>query len=1019
MKTRPRPGAALAFVRTTAIVMMSGVALTATARLAASSNPPMDRGARPARPVAVTTVAHTDAEGASVVDLRPDHRGVAEIDASRLGRLAVGDAIDLSPRADRASERFTVSRIGQDGIGSTWWRLDSTEFEESQAVLVERRGFVSAWMQSPAFGNDFEWMFRSIGRGRMIPTPKAADLPGCGGSVTPPMGPEPPAELARMSGLGEEECSGCGALDADIAFFYTPLVLEQVETNLEATGGDPEDAPDVIAVRVAGETARATVAMENSALPYGTRLVHLSMVEFDEDGENFLGRFAGTDDGDMDEIHEIRDEVGADACSLVTLGDGGAGYCGVAYLGNGDSPGAAFSNLVWGCTGGLVFAHEFGHNLGCCHASGDGGGCDDATDCTLWEPVWAGCCMPDATGPDTPFPSFNHGWRFVVETEVPACVCTVMAYSKTNGASAQRIPYFSNPDIEFQGIATGSPEDDPDGRWADNAAVIRATMPGTARYRCESLAEAAESGRLVAAGLGDADFFGTSVATNGFLLAAGASGHNVAEEDAGSVMIFADPVEEPDDEPVGWSQIGKLTPSDLAEGDLFGHSVAMHEDLLVVGAPYTHRIVRDPDTDEIIEDIPLAGAASVWIGDGEGGFCRMQVLQPDDLAAYDFFGSSVAVAGDLVAVGAPRRETGSGTNTNEGAVWVYRRMGDLFELVTVIEGDDGSPWPQQGEDDPAGNGGRFGTSLAAAVQPSGYTVLLIGAPRELFGYGHVHPFGFVEVDGEWTTLPGGVMSGNWQNGLLGSSVAINGEDAIAGAPGANGDRGAAITYRVIGAELDEGDVLEYQNAEGDLAGQSVAINETFAVVGVPGRDRAIVIEGQTIVLEDIGAVAVFAREFDSIEWSLRTQEQPADLRPGDAFGSSAAVAGNRLFAGAPEADDAALLSGAVYAIDITVIVDCNENGLDDSLDILENPELDEDGDGIIDACEIGDCTADLNADGVVDGADLGLLFVHWGPCPNGEFGCPGDLDLDGEVDGVDLGLFCAAWDLKCPDDPAP
>ena len=39
----------------------------------------------------------------------------------------------------------------------------------------------------------------------------------------------------------------------------------------------------------------------------------------------------------MDEIHEIRAEVGADACSLITMSSGGGGYCGVAYLGNGNS----------------------------------------------------------------------------------------------------------------------------------------------------------------------------------------------------------------------------------------------------------------------------------------------------------------------------------------------------------------------------------------------------------------------------------------------------------------------------------------------------------------------------------------------------------------------------------------------------------------------------------------------------------------------------------------------------------
>jgi len=46
---------------------------------------------------------------------------------------------------------------------------------------------------------------------------------------------------------------------------------------------------------------------------------------------------------------------------------------------------------------------------------------------------------------------------------------------------------------------------------------------------------------------------------------------------------------------------------------------------------------------------------------------------------------------------------------------------------------------------------------------------------------------------------------------------------------------------------------------------------------------------------------------------------------------------------------------------------------------------------------------DLDGDGDVDGADLGLLVADWGG-----FG-PADLDCDGIVGGGDLGLLIAAW----------
>ncbi len=52
--------------------------------------------------------------------------------------------------------------------------------------------------------------------------------------------------------------------------------------------------------------------------------------------------------------------------------------------------------------------------------------------------------------------------------------------------------------------------------------------------------------------------------------------------------------------------------------------------------------------------------------------------------------------------------------------------------------------------------------------------------------------------------------------------------------------------------------------------------------------------------------------------------------------------------------------------------------------------------------------ADINADGVVDGADLGLLLGAWGTCPAGGQ-CPADLNQNGIVDGADLGLLLAAF----------
>jgi len=54
---------------------------------------------------------------------------------------------------------------------------------------------------------------------------------------------------------------------------------------------------------------------------------------------------------------------------------------------------------------------------------------------------------------------------------------------------------------------------------------------------------------------------------------------------------------------------------------------------------------------------------------------------------------------------------------------------------------------------------------------------------------------------------------------------------------------------------------------------------------------------------------------------------------------------------------------------------------------------------------------DLNYDGCVDQADLGLLLADWN-CTGGD--CPGDCDDDGDTDHADLGILLAHWGEGCP-----
>ena len=62
------------------------------------------------------------------------------------------------------------------------------------------------------------------------------------------------------------------------------------------------------------------------------------------------------------------------------------------------------------------------------------------------------------------------------------------------------------------------------------------------------------------------------------------------------------------------------------------------------------------------------------------------------------------------------------------------------------------------------------------------------------------------------------------------------------------------------------------------------------------------------------------------------------------------------------------------------------------------------------------CAGDLNDDGLVDSADLGLLLTAWGSCGKAGPGCFADLDANGVVNAADIGLLLVEWGT-CGDAP--
>ena len=122
-----------------------------------------------------------------------------------------------------------------------------------------------------------------------------------------------------------------------------------------------------------------------------------------------------------------------------------------------------------------------------------------------------------------------------------------------------------------------------------------------------------------------------------------------------------------------FAQQAYLKASNAQGDDAFGFSVAVDGDTLVVGAPFE-------------ENEPDAGAAYVFVRSGSS-WTQQALLKADNAATLDRFGTSVAISGETVAVGA------TGRSLDAGAAYVFVRSGTSWSqqqlaAIGAVPGDD-------------------------------------------------------------------------------------------------------------------------------------------------------------------------------------------------------------------------------------------------------------------------------------------------------------------------------------------
>ena len=174
--------------------------------------------------------------------------------------------------------------------------------------------------------------------------------------------------------------------------------------------------------------------------------------------------------------------------------------------------------------------------------------------------------------------------------------------------------------------------------------------------------------KLLASDSAAGDSFGTSVSVSGDTLIVGAPvADTVGGVDAGAVYAFVR-------SGTTWTEQHKLLPPDGRANLDFGFSSSLSGDTVVIGAP----------SDDTLAGINT-GSAYVFVRSGTTWSLQQKLLAPD-AAEGDDFGFAVSAWGDTVAVGAFADDTG--TTVDGGSAYVFVRSGATWSLEQKLLAPD-------------------------------------------------------------------------------------------------------------------------------------------------------------------------------------------------------------------------------------------------------------------------------------------------------------------------------------------
>ncbi len=337
-----------------------------------------------------------------------------------------------------------------------------------------------------------------------------------------------------------------------------------------------------------------------------------------------------------------------------------------------------------------------------------------------------------------------------------------------------------------------------------------------------------------------------------------------------------------------WEHEDKIFAADAASNDRFGHSVAIGGDRAVVSA---------------VLDDSAAGSAYLFRNEG-GTWVQEDKIQGDPVVPLDSFGAAIGMSGDVVIVGAPGDDTGGG---EAGAAYVFRRAGTSWDLEQKLIASDASSFEFFGSSVAiAGDTAMVGSRVDDEGGTSTGTVYVYEYDGEQWGEVQklnasdaqdFDLFGHSIAMGDGVAVIGAIgVDGACPSDELCDSGAVY---------VFRFDEGTEMW-------VEEQKLTASDMAAGDNFGEAVTIDSDgdgdVAVIGALLDDAACPEDPDC----DSGAAYVFRCAAGTTTWNEAAKLVPDDTEPADFFGIGVAVSGGVALVGAYIDDDAGLASGSIY-----------------------------------------------------------------------------------------------------------